>query len=251
MHEYTYEQIEELRKCMKDVVYFAETYCKVIHPIKGLISLELYPHQKEVLKALADNDLNIFLACRQSGKTVAQNCFLLWYSNFSTIPKTNMLISNKQSSAANILDDIYIMYENLPDWMKIKLTVKTKLCMEFETGTTIRGMHMHKQVGQGEALSSIFFDECAYYNKKEFKELWISLYPIICTGGKVCLTSSASKADGIFYETWIDAIEGKNDFKAMEIKWSDIPGRDGQWADTVIKNIGDECFQREFLNKFV
>ena len=35
--EYTPEQIEELKKCFHDPIYFMKTYVKVMHPKKGVV----------------------------------------------------------------------------------------------------------------------------------------------------------------------------------------------------------------------
>ena len=66
--EYTKEHIRELKKCMKDPIYFAEKYIKIVHVDKGLIPITLYDYQKRIIKALQEHRYNIVLSCRQSGK---------------------------------------------------------------------------------------------------------------------------------------------------------------------------------------
>lgn len=67
-HEYTEEEIKEYIKCSKDIVHFAQNYIKVVHPDKGLINIDLYPFQTDMLKHFADNRNSICLASRQVGK---------------------------------------------------------------------------------------------------------------------------------------------------------------------------------------
>ena len=42
-HNYTPDEIGEYKKCMKDPVYFAKKYVKVINLDKGLVPFDLYP----------------------------------------------------------------------------------------------------------------------------------------------------------------------------------------------------------------
>ena len=52
---FTPEMVRELARCATDVVYFAEKYVTIIHPIKGEMIIKLYPFQKEMIKAMAEN----------------------------------------------------------------------------------------------------------------------------------------------------------------------------------------------------
>ena len=53
--EWTPELVAEYVKCSQDVVYFTETYMKIISIDKGLINFKLWKEQKEMLKSMADN----------------------------------------------------------------------------------------------------------------------------------------------------------------------------------------------------
>ena len=65
----TPEEIEEFKKCMNDIIYFANKYCKLMTP-EGIKNVSLRDYQEEYLKHLIKNRLSIFLSCRQSGKCV-------------------------------------------------------------------------------------------------------------------------------------------------------------------------------------
>lgn len=70
--EYTDEEYDELKKCARDVVYFANKYCKVMTD-DGYIQIKLRPYQEEVLKTYQSSRHTIFLSCRQSGKCSLYN----------------------------------------------------------------------------------------------------------------------------------------------------------------------------------
>ena len=50
VHNFTRDEVNEYRKCLKDPTYFASNYCKIIHVDKGLVPFELYPSAYDTLK---------------------------------------------------------------------------------------------------------------------------------------------------------------------------------------------------------
>ena len=68
---FTQEMLDEWIKCAKDPIYFAEKYIKIVHVDHGLIPIQLYEYQKEVIDKFQKNRKNIVLQSRQSGKALA------------------------------------------------------------------------------------------------------------------------------------------------------------------------------------
>ena len=65
--EYTNQELTEIIKCKKDIIYFAEKYCKV-KTKEGIKQIVLRDYQIEVLNNYTKYKKNIFLAARQIGK---------------------------------------------------------------------------------------------------------------------------------------------------------------------------------------
>src|ERR1017187_9180158 len=65
--EWTPELIKEYQKCSEDVVYFTETYIKIITE-DGLVPFILRDYQREMILSFKDNRFNISCMARQSGK---------------------------------------------------------------------------------------------------------------------------------------------------------------------------------------
>ena len=42
-------RVKEIARCKRDICYFAEKYFKIINLDKGLMTIKLYPKQKELL----------------------------------------------------------------------------------------------------------------------------------------------------------------------------------------------------------
>ena len=71
LQEWTKDLVREYKLCMKDPVYFAEKYLKIISLDSGLIPFGLYPYQKKMFKQFTKNRFNVVLACRQAGKSIS------------------------------------------------------------------------------------------------------------------------------------------------------------------------------------
>ena len=69
-HQWTKEMIQEYTKCAKSSTYFALNHAVAIHPIKGIIPLEVRDYQLRLLDSLQHNQLVLGLQGRQTGKCV-------------------------------------------------------------------------------------------------------------------------------------------------------------------------------------
>jgi hypothetical protein len=67
-HDYTAQEIQELKKCLNDPVYFIETYIRIQHPSRGAVNFQLYDYQKDLIKLYATPKDSIVLSSRQTGK---------------------------------------------------------------------------------------------------------------------------------------------------------------------------------------
>lgn len=73
--QYTEEEIAEIIRCKKDIVYFANTYIYLKTP-EGKRKIKLRPYQVKLLKTIQDNKYVCALASRQIGKSCLQNVIL-------------------------------------------------------------------------------------------------------------------------------------------------------------------------------
>lgn len=69
--QYTAEDLEELRKCKEDVIYFAENYFYIVNLDEGRQKIKLYQPQKEAILKIANNRRTVICASRQVGKRLA------------------------------------------------------------------------------------------------------------------------------------------------------------------------------------
>ena len=81
--QFTKDEVSEYLKCMKDPIYFAKTYVKVISLDRGLVPFKPYSYQEKMFSHFTDNRFSIVLACRQSVSQLARSStfFGTLYSN--------------------------------------------------------------------------------------------------------------------------------------------------------------------------
>lgn len=65
---YTEAQLNELKKCSENILYFICNYCKVVTLQSGIELFKLYQYQKNAIKIIKENRFSIFKFPRQMGK---------------------------------------------------------------------------------------------------------------------------------------------------------------------------------------
>lgn len=68
---WTPENIEEFRRCQRDVIYFAENYFYIVNLDAGRTKIKLYDPQKEAILKIIKNRRTVICASRQVGKALA------------------------------------------------------------------------------------------------------------------------------------------------------------------------------------
>jgi len=84
---YTDEEIREIKKCAKDIVYFANTYCTVMTDY-GLQTINLRPYQEDMLRQFQAERFNVCLASRQVGKCSLHSTEIIIYRDNICIKTT-------------------------------------------------------------------------------------------------------------------------------------------------------------------
>ena len=108
--DYTKEEIQEIKRCATDIVYFANNYCTVMTD-KGLQTITLRPYQENMLRQFQAERFNICLASRQVGKTICSSIFIAWYVLFN-FDKNALILSNKGATTREIIDKGKTILEN-------------------------------------------------------------------------------------------------------------------------------------------
>jgi hypothetical protein len=250
--EYTQENVQELVKCRDNVLYFVQNYVKIVTLDEGEILFNPREYQKETLELLANNRFFIGLWARQSGKTTIVAAYALWYSIFNS-NKNIGIVSNKESSAKRILDNMKKMYEGLPAWIKPGVTEYAKTSITFDNGTKLIISATTADAFRGWPMNIVICDEFAFVPSNNAEDFWSSNYPTISssTKSRIIIISTPNGMFNIFHRLWTGAESGDNSFVPQKVIWDKVPGRDKEWAKEQIRNLGIHGFNQEFACKFL
>ena len=211
---------QEFLKCKKDPAYFISNYIKIVHPIRGLVTFDLYPFQKRILKEVRENRFNILRKFRQAGCTTISSAYSLWFCIFHK-HKTVAILSIGDAESTEVLERVKIMYDELPEWLKCGIEERNKHTVRFATKSIIRSRPSGKTSGRSLAGSLLIIDEGAFIERID--EIWASVYPIISTGGSVIVLSTVNGVGNWYHKLWSLAKEHLNKFHRIEIEWQEHP----------------------------
>jgi tRNA(Met) C34 N-acetyltransferase TmcA len=159
--EYTPEQIADLKKASKDIIYFAENFFYIIAPGEGRNKIKLHKCQKKALKMLEKERFSIICASRQIGKSTIMTIFALWVACFNSDQRI-LLVANKESTAIEIFRRVRLAYEELPNWLKPPVKEYGKTSAEFENGSRIGITTTTSSAGRGSSCDLLILDELAH-----------------------------------------------------------------------------------------
>jgi len=249
--EFTQEQVQEFIKCSQDPVYFITNFIQIVNIDKGLVPFELYPFQADLVEMVDDNRFVICKMPRQSGKTTTIAAIILWYVMFNENYNVAIL-AHKASQSREILGRIQLAYEHLPRWLQIGIEEWNKGSIVLENGSKISAASTSSSAVRGGSYNLIYLDEFAFVPSHIQEEFFASVYPTISSGqsSKVLITSTPNGLN-LFYKLWVDSEENRNDYKRLDVHWSDVPGRDQEWREATIRNTSEEQFRVEFECEFI
>jgi hypothetical protein len=249
--EYTEEQVAEYAKCMKDPLYFIQTYMRIVSLDEGLVPFDMYNFQKEMVDTFHNNRFTICKLPRQSGKSTTIVAYLLHYVLFNENVNVAIL-ANKSSTARDILGRLQLGYEHLPKWLQQGVISWNKGSLEIENGSSILAASTSGSAIRGGSFNIIFLDEFAYVPSNVAEDFFSSVYPTVSSGKttKVMIVSTPHGMN-MFYKLWTDAQNKRNDYIPLEVHWSEVPGRDEQWKEETIRNTSEQQFKTEFECEFL
>ena len=251
-------RITEIAKCKRDIVYFAETYYRVVHPAKGLHIIKLYDIQKQFLEFLKDNNKVICCSGRQQGKSTIYCIYTLWLACFHK-DKRIMLLAQAENTCLELLDRIKTGYEYLPSWLKPACEEWNKKNVRFSNRSSIAGFASSSNGPRGQSMNVLILDEFAFLQKNVEDKLFASVFPIVSQdpNGKIFLISTPNGKQNLFYKIWKqanskDGSKNKIGWRPFQMFYWQVPGHDTEeWKQQQIAEMGYERFQQEYNCQFL
>lgn len=251
--------LEEIEKCKNDLMYFKDNYVKILTK-SGYTFPETRPYQVEFLKDMDGDDENIVsLQGRQSGKSITVSIYLAHKFNFGQ----NMNIgicANKGPLAREFLNNVKNIFEALPMWMRVGVTVWNKGSIESEAKMRILTDVPGPSAFRGFTCAILVIDECAFIRSNVWKEMEDSVFPSqSALGWKKNIIISTPNGVNHFKKIVDGAKNKTNGFKYHFVNWRDVPRYDSkgnlltpeQFKEKTIKKHGEKFFLQNYQCSFL
>jgi len=239
---HTREEVAEYGKCAINPIYFFENYCKLM-TVSGYSFVSFRSYQKTITTSFFENRFNIIASSRQSGMSVLSDLLALHESIFNS-EKSIVITGTRLDSLIHNLNFIKDVYKNLPFFLKPGVTKYSNNEICFDNGSRI--VCKNKNMLRGFGIDTLFVHDFAYMTENDTKEV-SKLFPILASNKYARIfISSAPNGINHFYELYSnagrkDGDPAKNLFVAHSVYWWEVPGRDAEWREREIVNLGSEA----------
>lgn len=185
----------------------------------GVIQIEPYWYQEKLWAAGKKERFRILLKARQIGITEAIVIEMLAYAKM--IPDSlQLFVSARQEVANDALTKVKDINRREGP-AGLKLVGDTKISAEFANGSRIFSLPANENAVLSYAATRVYLDEFAHMPWAE--QIYEQIFPTISHDGFLTIVSTPRGQSGKFYETWMGAKSGQNNFWARKIHWAECP----------------------------
>jgi hypothetical protein len=255
----TEEEINEWKRCATDIVYFANTYCKLMTP-EGIKHITLRDYQINYLKHLVKNRLSIYLACRQCAKTTTSAIFMIHYILFN-VDKNALVLGNKRKTAVEILDKAKKIYQELPYFLRPGIYKWNEGEIVLDNGCRLMAEATTINSGISFTFHCVLADEFAHVQPNIIDKFYNNLFPTITAAKARFMITSTQNGYNLFYRLCKASEARENEYAFFKTDWDEVPewnpdklcweARDEEWHRLQVANYGsEEAFNKQFGTNF-
>ena len=229
----TQEIYLEYAKCLASPIYAIETYLETFDKTQeGFVPYKLFPRRKEIIHAYESHRFNIVTKPRQAGVSTTTAAYLAIKVAFADKdnPEKILIIANKQELAFEFLAKIKDFLNQVPRWVwgneyygDVKSEAKSifitdsKKDITLPNGSRVKAVATSKDALRGYTPTFLVMDEAAYIDNGA--EVFGASLTALGTGGRASLISTPNGMDVLYYKTYEQAKNKKNNFNIVEMKW--------------------------------
>lgn len=227
------EILKEYTRCLVNPIYAVETYLETFDKTKeGFVPFKLFPRQKEIIYAYEANRFNLVTKPRQAGVSTTTAAYMAVKVALADEknPEAVLIVANKQELAFEFLSKIKDFLGQMPRWVwgaeyygNAKNDAKTifirdaKGEIKLPNGSRVKAVATSKDALRGFTPTYLVMDEAAYIDNGA--EVFGAALTALGTGGKATLISTPNGMDSLYYKTYDQAKNKKNNFNIIEMKW--------------------------------
>lgn len=255
----TPEEIEDYMHCMEDPLYFAEK-CFLMTPT-GLQAAKLRDYQKDYITHCKNNRFSIFLAARQSGKSVTTAIFAVWSILFKN-DRNGLVLSKSGPAGRDLIKKIKDMYLYLPYHLKLGTLKWNQAEIAFDNNSTISTEAFSPTAGLGKTINFLILDEFAWCPPNDVELFYNNILPTVTsdTSANICIMSTQNGFN-LFYKLWHAAETHQSMYAPFRVDWWQVPQwdpetkswkkRDEKWKQEMVGVLGSkEAFYYQYGTQF-
>ena len=174
-------QIQELKKCAKNPIYFIRNYVYINTKDNGMCLMKTYPFQDDAIRRFLKYRFNINRWSRQVGKSTVVRAYILWYAMFHQ-DKLVAMLANKLMLAKEQLQLLRESYVALPYWLQPGVKLWNKMSIQFSNGCRIIVASSSPDGIRGFSPNLLYLDEFAFLRPGMADEFMASVMPTISSG---------------------------------------------------------------------
>lgn len=229
----TQEIFQEYTECLMNPAYAIETYLETFDKTQeGFVPFKLFPRQLEIIKAFDKYRFNLVTKPRQAGVSTTTAAYMAIKVGWADVdnPEAILIIANKQELAFEFLGKIKDFLKQLPRWVwgeeyygtplkeaKSIFIVDSKKEIRLPNKSRVKAVATSKDALRGFTPTYLIMDEAAYIDNGA--EVFGAALTALGTGGKATLISTPNGMDSLYYKTYDQAKNKKNNFNIVEMKW--------------------------------
>ena len=227
------EILKEYTKGLVNPMYVIETYLETFDKTQeGFVPFQLFPRQKEIIRAYEKHRFNLVTKPRQAGVSTTTAAYMAVKVGWADIenPENILIIANKQELAFEFLAKIKDFLSQLPRWVwgpeyygdpkkesKSIFLVDSKKEIRLPNNSRVKAVATSKDALRGFTPTFLIMDEAAYIDNGA--EVFGAALTALGTGGRATLISTPNGMDALYYKTYDQARTKKNNFNVVEMKW--------------------------------
>ena len=247
---FTQDQVQEYVKCARDPLYFIGKYAKIVSLDHGVVPFIPFAYQERMIEAMHTNKNTLGKLFRQAGKSTIVAAYFAWYILFND-NKTAVILANKQAIAVEIFARVQFIIENLPQWLQQGVVEWNKKSLVLENGSRCVAAATSASAVRGMSVNLLLLDEFAHLKPNLADEFIASVFPTLSSSesSKLIIISTPNGLNH-YHKLWVEAQNGRNDFKCVEGRWQENPNRTQAWADAQRAKLGEVKYRQEIECSF-
>jgi phage FluMu gp28-like protein len=241
-------QQKEIMKCAISFPYFCHKYVKIAHPKRGLLPFILYNYQRRVVQDYEKHRFNILSKFRQGGLTTVTVLWCMWRCMFK-LDETIMVLSKSDREAIAAGEIVKRALIELPAWLRPEMD-KNNDHQKLFTETGCKLFFYTPEAARGRSITYLVLDEAAFIPQME--KHWKAMFPTISTGGHCITISTVNGVGNWYYDIFMGAKKGENDFHVIELDYWEHPEyNDPDWVKQTRAQLGEKGWMQEVMRDFL